>query len=144
MVLEYEYDKMKLPRKGNLVYPFKKSEIDAALKEANVAELEGFYLSTGSRDRQEIMRAFLGGESRAGYRAKSKPILSIDAVSRNDLAEIREKFIERELLSKIARWIASLKDASSVVRDVNRERRVRFEEGELVVRDEKGKKVELS
>ncbi|MGE4421509.1 MAG: hypothetical protein AB7D39_04375 [Pseudodesulfovibrio sp.] len=147
MALKYEYLKMKLPKKSDYAYPFKKSDIDNALVEAGVTTLGNLCFSTGKRtdytEGHPVIVALFPGESRKGYWSRNSPILDIYTVPKEHLEHIRLLMTTKDILNKIMRWLVSLETASNVTRDTTRIRCVMFVDDELRVLDEEKKEVRL-
>lgn len=146
MVLSYEYSKGKLLKNSGRTYPYKKTEVEKALIDGGVTELKDFRLmkQRSSDPDMVIITAVLYGESHAGYWMKSKPSLFVYSVPSVLAKEIKELLSEKKMLKKVIQWLVALEGASNVVRDVTREISVCYADGELFIKNEQGKRMELS
>ena len=146
MKTEYDYYRHKLPRHSGLALPIKKTEVDAALSQGEVAELESLFIGYKNRADAEdviVIEAKLFGESSFGMYVEKLPSLTLYSVPKDFLYTIKEQIARDNWLERIIRWIKSLETASNVVRDIERSRALHFHNGNMYVLDESGKKVEL-
>ena len=140
MVLDFYYAKHKLPKKLHLSYLINKTELDNALEEAGVTELESVYLGgwDAKSDRKSefvIIHVGMLGESRSGYWVKQKPWLSISAVPSELRLKIRELLANDMILQKVAQWLVELELASSVRRDKSQKLLVYYLDGKLMFKE---------
>ncbi|WP_316898246.1 hypothetical protein [Pseudodesulfovibrio indicus] len=121
MVLEYEFLGRSKLRKGH-TYPIKRGDLDKALEAAGVSELEMVTYSTNYDDPDlAVLRLFLLGESRRGYREKREPVLSVYSIPASLSEEIKGTLEKERILARVSRWLKWLETASNVVRSVNQE-----------------------
>ncbi|MBG0790972.1 MAG: hypothetical protein H0S80_10800 [Desulfovibrionaceae bacterium] len=121
MTLEYEFWGRTKLLKG-YTYPIQRGELNKALEDAGVSELETVTYSSNYDDKDlAVMRAFLAGESRNGYWMKQEPVLSIYSIPSHLSIAIKQALKKENMLSRISEWLKRLESASNVIRDVNQE-----------------------
>lgn len=145
MALTYEYYKEKLPKHSGRAYPIKKAEVEKAIVDGGVTELRDLsFIKQRDDPDLVIMTAILSGESHSGYWRKEEPYLFMYSVPSPLVGEIQELLSKKAMIKKVIKWLVTLESASTVVRDVTRKIVVCYENGNLFVKNEQGKRVELS
>lgn len=121
MVLEYRFNGRTKLDKGH-TYPIKRGNLDKALEDSGVSELETVTFSSNYDDPDlAVLRIFLLGESRDGYWKKQEPVLSVYSVPSSLSMEIKRALEKEQILARVSKWLKWLESASNVVRNVNQE-----------------------
>ena len=121
MVLEYDFLGRTKLIKG-YTYPIKRGELDKALEDSGVSELETVTYSSNYDDEDlAVMRVFLMGESRDGYWMKQEPVLSVYSIPSELSTEIRKALDKEMIIRRISNWLKRLETAPNVIRNVNQE-----------------------
>lgn len=121
MTLEYNFLGRTKLIKGH-TYPIKRGELDKALEDSEVSELETVTYSSNYDDQDlAVMRVFLAGESREGYWTKEKPVLSVYSIPSHLSTDIKSALKKENILLRISRWLKKLESASNIIRDINQE-----------------------
>ena len=142
--LEYDYHKIKPHKNDGLAFPVKKADVEKALHDAGVNELDSLWFSKGLRGYEiPVVSVSFLGESRYGYWMKRIPELHIHAIPHEHLAKIRELLAREDILNRVAQWLERFEKASNVVRDVDRSVIVHCFNKKLEIVDEEGKRLEL-
>ncbi len=137
MVLEYKFSGRKKVVKGE-TYPIKRADLDEALENAGVSELEkiGYWSekATDCSNIQILSATMLGEASLSGQWIKRSPAISVQTVPVDVSQSVKGLIAEQHILQRLADWLKQLEVASNVRRDQWQEFNVSYlAEGKLKV-----------